>query len=163
MQINDDPSAFEKEGLKVSDWIEDNEKLFSKSWHSELKDLLSLKRDLTSKLLNSLNSKSTTFNKGNNMLIYEDSNEWSQNDLNIIENKTSSDENQIEVSTGNIVDKILIDDKEAFKEKIVEDLLTLLIIEAKDSLFPQRNNIGNQFISNDNGIYLRSSWQMFPR
>ena len=57
MQINDDPSAFEKEGLKVSDWIEDNEKLFSKSWHSELKDLLSLKRDLTSKLLNSLNSK----------------------------------------------------------------------------------------------------------
>ena len=153
----------ESQELKVADWADETDKLFSKSCHSELKDLLSLKRDLTSKLINSLNSKPDICNKGNNMLIFEDSNEISQDDLHIDDNKANSAEYQLDHLIDSEESQKLIDEQTEIKDQIVSELLGMLVFEVKDSLFPQRSQNYDQFTQNGIQVNYGADKQMFPK
>lgn len=149
--------------LEAVDWTDETDKLFSKSCNSELKDLLSLKRDLTSKLISSLNSKQTSLSKGNNMLIFEDSNEPSQDNSNVDDNKPSSEESKPEISQNSVSIQSAQDDQAAMKDQIVNELLGMLVGEIKETLVPHRNVISQQPINNSQLLNFGPERQMYPR
>ena len=55
------------------------------------------------------------------------------------------------------------DDNAILKEQIAEDIINMLLFEAKELLFPQRNCENNQFSSNENSSIFGPGKQMFPR
>ena len=124
-------------------------------------------QDITAKLLSSLNKKSDLLQKNDDMLIFDDINDQTENSI-ILSPPFEPSKPNIKDSALNIEPKAIVlassDDKEVSKcentsydidskEQIVNDILTNLFEEVKADLFPVRDLSSPEYLQMNNPMY----------